>query len=87
MYNINKIKAHIKMLSFEQTKLTMYLKEQQALEVPNAKKIQDIERALIRVNKNIEAYTSKIAKFEVAPARAPTRDSIGSDDPSRPLIG
>jgi len=86
MYNLNKIRGHIKMLEFEQMKLTRYLKEQQGEVVPNPRRIADIERALARVTKNIEAYKSRIAAFEVAPAPTPPRPAIGSDDPDRPLI-
>lgn len=75
------------MLAFEQKKLTMYLEEVTRNEPSNTKRIADIERSLRRVTKNIEAYESKIAKFEVAPPRPTSRPAIGDDDPNKPLIG
>ena len=87
MFQLNKIRAHIKMLAFEQTKLEMYLKEAKRDTPDNAKRIADIERALNRVNKNILAFETKLKAFEVAPARSPSRPAIGDDDPKKPLIG
>jgi hypothetical protein len=79
MFNINKIRAHIKMLEFEQKKLEMYLAEAHALTEPNPKRVQDIERALTRVVRNKEAYQHKISKFETAVPEAPARPPINSN--------
>ena len=87
MFKLNKIRAHIKMLAFERTKLEMYLKEAHRDTPDNVKRIADIERSLNRVNKNIQAFETKLARFEVAPARPVSREAIGSDDPNKPLIG
>ena len=87
MFQLNKIRAHIKMLAFEKTKLEMYLKEAQRDTPNNTKRIGDIERSLNRVTKNIQAFETKLARFEVAPPRPVSRDAVGSDDPTKPLIG
>jgi predicted transcriptional regulator len=87
MFQLNKIRAHIKMLAFEQTKLEMYLTEAKRDTPDNIKRIADIERALNRVNKNMQAFETKLKAFEVAPARPVSRPAIGDDDPSKPLIG
>ena len=87
MFQLNKIRAHIKMLAFEQTKLEMYLNEAKRDTPENVKRIADIERSLNRVTKNILAFETKLARFETAPARPVSREAIGSDDPSKPLIG
>jgi septal ring factor EnvC (AmiA/AmiB activator) len=87
MFQLNKIRAHIKMLAFEQTKLEMYLAEAKRDNPDNVKRISDIERSLNRVTKNIQAFETKLARFEVAPARPVSRPAIGDDDPSKPLIG
>ena len=87
MFQLNKIRAHIKMLAFEQTKLEMYLAEAKRDTPENVKRISDIERSLNRVTKNIQAFETKLARFEVAPARPESRPAIGDDDPSKPLIG
>ena len=87
MFQLNKIRAHIKMLAFEQKKLTMYLEEVTRNEPSNTKRIDDINRSLRRVTKNIEAYQTKISRFEEAPPRPASRPAIGDDDPSKPLIG
>ena len=75
------------MLAFEQKKLTMYLEEVTRNEPSNTKRIDDINRSLRRVTKNIEAYQTKISRFEEAPPRPASRPAIGDDDPSKPLIG
>lgn len=87
MFQLNKIRAHIKMLAFEKTKLEMYLKEAHRDNPENVKRIADIERSLNRVTKNMLAFETKLARFETAPARPVSREAIGSDDPSKPLIG
>jgi chromosome segregation ATPase len=87
MFQLNKIRAHIKMLAFEQKKLEMYLAETHKNEPTNTKRIADIERSLRRVTKNIEAYQTKISRFEEAPPRPASRPAIGDDDPNKPLIG
>lgn len=87
MFNINKIKAHIKMLEFEQKKLEMYLNEARAMDVQDPKRIADIERALNRVVKNKEAYAHKISKFETAIPDAPARNTPINAGPDTPLIG
>ena len=87
MFQLNKIRAHIKMLAFEQTKLEMYLAEAKRDTPENVKRIADIERSLNRVTKNITAFETKLARFEVAPARPVSRPAVGDDDPSKPLIG
>lgn len=87
MFQLNKIRAHIKMLAFEKTKLEMYLNEAHRDTPENVKRIADIERSLNRVTKNITAFETKLARFEVAPARPVSRPAIGDDDPSKPLIG
>ena len=87
MFQLNKIRGHIKMLAFEKTKLEMYLNEAKRDTPDNVKRIADIERALNRITKNMEAYEKKLAAFEVAPARPISREAIGSGDPGKPLIG
>jgi chromosome segregation ATPase len=87
MFQLNKIRAHIKMLEFEQKKLQMYLDETLRDQPSNEKRIGDIERSLRRVTKNIEAYTTKIGRFEEAPPRPKSRGAVGDDDPTKPLIG
>lgn len=87
MFQLNKIRAHIKMLAFEQTKLEMYLNEAKRDAPDNVKRIADIERALNRVNKNMDAFNKKLGAFEEAPPRPKSRGAVGDDDPSKPLIG
>ena len=87
MFQLNKIRAHIKMLAFEQKKLEMYLAEVTRDTPDNTKRIDDINRSLRRVTKNIEAYETKLGRFEQAPARPVSRPAIGDDDPTKPLIG
>jgi chromosome segregation ATPase len=87
MFQLNKIRAHIKMLEFEQKKLSMYLAEVTRDTPDNTKRIEDISRSLRRVTKNIEAYQTKISRFEDAPPRPVSRGAIGDDDPTKPLIG
>lgn len=87
MFNLNKIRGHIKMLEFEQLKLTRYADEAQRMEVRNPKREADIDRALRRVNGAIDMWTKKLDAITNAPARPPERPAIGSDDPLKPYIG
>lgn len=87
MFNINKIRAHIKALDFQELKLSRYLKEQQAMTVPDGKRIQDIERSLKRVTDKRDYWQAKISAIESQPPRAPDRGSVLDSDPNRPLIG
>lgn len=86
MYNINKIRAHIKRQEFQKLKLTRYLNEANAHPVPDPTRIKDIERALNRAIEQINNLESKVAAFENAPPREPSRPAI-NDGPDRPLIG
>jgi hypothetical protein len=87
MYNLNKIRGHIKMLEFEKLKLTRYQDEAGRLEPRNPKREADIDRALRRVQGGLDMWTNKLEAITNAPPRTPDRPAIGSDDPSRPLIG
>ena len=86
MFNLNKIQGHIKMLEFEQLKLTRYADEATRMEPRNLKREADIQRALRRVEGNIILWRNKLAAITDAPPRAPDRPAIG-DGPDRPLIG
>ena len=86
MYNLNKIRAHIKRQEFQKLKLSRYLEEAKAQPVPDPIRIKDIERALNRAVEQINTLESKIAAFENAPPREPSRPAI-TDGPNRPLIG
>lgn len=86
MYKLNKIQGHIKMQELQQLKLTRYLNEANAMEVPDTARIKDIERALRRVTENINMWKEKLKAFENAPPREPSRPAI-TDGPDRPLIG
>jgi hypothetical protein len=87
MFNINKIRAHLKMLEFQQLKLTRYLAETEASSIPTKEaKIQDIQRCLKRVNEGIDLWQGKLAAIEAAPPRAESRPAL-TDGPDRPLIG
>ena len=86
MYNLNKIRAHIKRQEFQKLKLSRYLDEAKAHPVPDPGRIKDIERALHRAVEQINALESKIAAFENAPPREPSRPAI-NDGPDQPLIG
>ena len=86
MYKVNKIQGHIKMQELQQLKLTRYLNEANAMEVPDTARIKDIERALRRVTENINMWKEKLKAFENAPPREPSRPAI-TDGPDRPLIG
>ena len=87
MFNLNKIRGHIKMLELEQLKLTRYADEATRFEVRNTKREEDIQRALRRVTENIALWKGKLAAIENAPPRQPERQAVGHDDPTKPLIG
>lgn len=87
MFNLNKIRGHIKMLEFERLKLTRYADEATRIDPRNSKREEDIDRALRRVNNAIAQWTTKLDAITAAPPRPPDRPAIGSDDPNRPLVG
>ena len=87
MFNLNKIRGHIKMLELQQLKLSRYLNEANAKEVVDPKRIQDITRAHKRVTDNINMWNTKLEALSKAPARPEERKAVGSDDPNKPLIG
>jgi hypothetical protein len=87
MFNLNKIRGHIKMLEFEKLKLTRYLDEATRLEPRNTKREADIDRALRRVQGGIDMWTNKLEAITAAPPRPADRGAVGSDDPNRPLVG
>lgn len=87
MFNINKIKGHIKMLEFEQLKLTRYAEEATRFEKRDPKREADIQRALTRVNNNIDLWTKKLGAFADAPPEKPVRNNSISHDQGGPLIG
>jgi hypothetical protein len=79
MYKLNKIRAHIQMLEFEQKKLNMYLNEEEAKPRRDDQRIKDIMRALRRVTDNISMWNDKISAFEAAEPETPNnRDSISN---------
>jgi hypothetical protein len=60
MFNINKIRAHIKMLEFQEIKLVKYLAETEASSLPTREeKIRDIQRSLKRVQDGLTLWRSK----------------------------
>jgi hypothetical protein len=87
MFNLNKIRGHIKMLEFEHLKLTRYQAEAVRMTDRNPKREADIERALRRVQGGIDMWTAKLEAITQAPPRPADRPPIGSDDPNRPLVG
>jgi hypothetical protein len=87
MFNLNKIRAHIKMQELQQLKLSRYLAEEQAQPVPRPQRVKDIERAHRRVTDNITMWNDKLDAVSKAPPRPPERPATGSDDPNKPLIG
>ena len=86
MYKLNKIRAHIQMLEFEQRKLNMYLNEEEAKPKRDDQRIKDIMRALRRVTDNIGMWNAKITAFENAEPDAPPRDPIDGSGLGGPLI-
>jgi hypothetical protein len=78
MYKLNKIRAHIQMLEFEQKKLNMYLNEEEAKPSRDDQRVKDIMRALRRVTDNISMWNDKISAFENAEPEAAPRDSISN---------
>ena len=87
MFNLNKIHGHIKMLKFQELKLSRYLNEENARDVVNPERIKDITRAHKRVSDNIAMWETKLAAITNAPARPPERHAVGHDDPNKPLVG
>ena len=87
MYKLNKIRAHVKMLEFQELKLTRYLAEESAAPVPREDKIKDINRALKRVTDNIALWKNKLGAFDQAnlEPKPDSRPAI-NDGPDRPLI-
>ncbi len=60
MFNINKIRAHIKMLEFQELKLERYLTETENSSLPTREeKIRDINRSLKRVRDGLAHWRSK----------------------------
>lgn len=60
MFNINKIRAHIKMLEFQELKLQRYLTETEASSIPTREeKIRDIQRSLKRVQDGLALWRTK----------------------------
>lgn len=86
MYKLNKIRAHIKMQEFQELKLTRFLAEENAMDVPNPSRLKDIERALHRVQENIKMWREKLETFENMSPRDSSRPAT-NDGPDRPLIG
>lgn len=86
MFKLNKIQGHIKMQELQQLKLTRYLDEAKAMEIPDQNRIKDIERALRRVTENINMWKERLIAFQNAPAKEPSRPAV-NDGPDRPLIG
>jgi hypothetical protein len=87
MFNLNKIRGHIKMLEFEKMKLTRYAEEAEKMEKRNEKREADIQRALRRVSGSLDIWQGKLEALTAAPPRPPERPAIGADDPLKPYIG
>jgi hypothetical protein len=85
MFNLNKIRGHLKMLELEKLKLTRYAEEATRFEVRNPKREADIARALRRVSGSIDLWTTKLDALTAAPPRPPERPGIISG-PDIPLI-
>ena len=86
MFQLNKIRAHIKLLENQKLKLSMYLQETIARTPKDESRIKDINRSLKRVNDNISQWVTKLEKFESAPADPPARKRT-TQDLGGPLIG
>ena len=86
MYNLNKIRAHIKMLELEQLKLTRYADEATRIVKRDPQRERDIARALTRVTANITMYEAKLKAFENAVPDAPPRDPINGSGLGGPLV-
>jgi len=86
MFNLNKIRGHIKMQKLHELKLTRYRAEENRKDAPNPTRLKDIDRALTRVTENIKMWEDKLSAFENAPPRPPERPAINSG-PDQPLIG
>ena len=87
MFNINKIKGHIKMLEFEQLKLTRYAEEATRFEKRDPKREADIQRALTRVTNGIAMWNAKLGAFADAKPEAPVRNTPINQDGNTPYIG
>lgn len=87
MFNINKIKGHIKMLELEKLKLTRYADEATRFEKRDPKREADIQRALSRVTNGIEMWTKKLGAFADAKPEAPVRNHPINQDDDTPLVG
>jgi hypothetical protein len=68
MFNINKIRAHIKMLEFQEIKLIRYLAEVDASAMPTREeKMNDINRSLKRVQDGLVLWRGKASTIENLP--------------------
>lgn len=68
MFNINKIRAHIKMLEFQELKLERYLAETENSSLPTKdEKIRDINRSLKRVKDGLAHWRGKAEAIEQMP--------------------
>lgn len=68
MFNINKIRAHIKMLEFQEIKLIRYLAEVDASTMPiREEKMRDINRSLKRVQDGLVLWRGKASAIENLP--------------------
>lgn len=85
MFKLNKIRGHIKMLEFQELKLSRYLAEEKAKVKPDPDRIADIERAHKRVTEQITMWQTKLAAFENQPPREPSRGSMLDDTNTRHL--
>ncbi len=87
MFNINKIKGHIKMLELEKLKLTRYADEATRFDKRDPKREADIQRALTRVTNGIDMWTKKLGAFADAKPDAPVRNHPINQETGGPLIG
>ena len=67
MFQINKIRAQIKLLENQKLKLTSYLQETEKNNPRDSQRIKDIQRALKRVNDNLAHWEQRVNNFENAP--------------------
>lgn len=89
MFNLNKIRGHIKMLDFEKLKLTRYADEATRQTPRNPKREADIARALRRVEAGIDMWTKKLEAIDKASQKpqVETRNTPLHHGPNDPLIG